>query len=96
MGAGGTGASQSLMSVMMQMQQGSNQSMQSLRGQSGAAFDRAYMDSQVAMHQQVLDVLRQQSGQIQNSELRSHVSQVQSSVEQHLNRAKEIRTKLGS
>lgn len=96
MGAGGTGASQPLMTVMMQMQQSNSQAMQSLRGQSGAAFDRAYMDSQLAAHQQLLEVLRQYSNQIQNNELRSHVSQIQGSVEQHLNQAKEIRGKLGS
>ena len=44
----------------------------------------------------LFDVLRQHSSQVQNNELRSHVSQIQSSVEQHLNRAKEIRDKLGS
>ena len=95
-GAGGTGSSQPLMSVMMQMQQTNSQTMQSLRGQSGAAFDRAYMDSQLAAHQQLLHVLGQYSNQVQNNDLRSHVSQIQSSVEQHLNRAKEIRDKLGS
>lgn len=95
-GAGGTGSSQDLMNVMMQMQASNAQAMQSLRGQSGAAFDRAYIDSQLAAHQQLLDVLRQHSNGIQNNELRSHVSQIQSSVEQHLNRAKEIRSKLGS
>jgi putative membrane protein len=84
------------MSVLMQMQQTNEQAMQSLRTQTGAAFDRAYMDSQVAAHQQTLDVLRQHSSQVQNNDLRSHVSQVQTSVEQHLNRAKEIRDKLGS
>jgi predicted outer membrane protein len=95
-GAGGTGVSQPLMSVMMQMQQTNSQTMQTLRGQSGAAFDRSYMDAQLAAHQQLLDVLRQYSNQVQNNDLRSHVSQIQSSVEQHLNKAKEIRDKLGS
>lgn len=84
------------MSVLMQMQETNNQAMQSLKSQSGAAFDKAYMDSQLAAHQQVLDLLRQHSSQIQNNELRTHVSQMQSSVEQHLNKAKEIRDKLGS
>ena len=95
-GAGGTGNSQPLMSVMMQMQQTNSQAMQTLRGLSGAAFDRSYMDSQLAAHQQLLDVLRQYGNQVQNNDLRSHVSQIQSSVEQHLNKAKEIRDKLGS
>lgn len=90
----GSGAG-NLTQVMQQMQQTMATSMQQLQGQSGAAFDRAFMDAQLAAHQQTLDLLRQYSQSVQNNELRSHVTQMQGSVEQHLQQAKDIRQKLG-
>ena len=84
-----------LTTAMQQMQQMMATSMQQLRSQSGAAFDRAYMDAQLAGHQQTLDLLRQYNTSVQSNELRSHVTQVQGSVEQHLQKAKDIRGKLG-
>jgi predicted outer membrane protein len=53
------------------------------------------MDAKLASHQQTLDLLRQYGTTIQNTELRSHVTQFQGSVEQHLQHAKDIRQKLG-
>lgn len=97
-GAGGTGTGASganLTMALQQMQQSMATSMQKLQGQSGAAFDRAYMDAQLAAHQQTLDLLRQYGTSVQNNELRSHVTQMQGSVEQHLQKAKDIRGKLG-
>jgi predicted outer membrane protein len=97
-GTGGAGAGAgagNLTMVMQQMQQSMATSMQQLQGQSGAAFDRAFMDAQLAAHQQTLDLLRQYGQSIQNTELRSHVTQMQGSVEQHLQQAKDIRQKLG-
>lgn len=91
----GSGSPASLMSVLGQMQQMNASSMQQMRGQSGAAFDRSYMDAQVAAHQQVLDILRQNGNSLQNNELRTHVTQLQGSIEQHLQEAKDIRQRLG-
>ena len=97
-GSGGmTGGGVAGLAVAMQgMQESMMKSMEQLRSVSGAAFDRAYMDAQLAGHQQTLDLLRQHATSIQNNELRSHVMQMQGSVEQHLAKAKEIREKLGS
>ncbi|HYW33501.1 MAG TPA: DUF4142 domain-containing protein [Gemmatimonas sp.] len=93
--AGGGSSNGSLMVLMQQMNQANTSAMQTMRSQSGAAFDRAYMDSQVAAHQQTLDVLRQQATNIQNTELRTHVTTLQGSIETHLKQATDIRTRLG-
>lgn len=82
--------------TMTQMQQAHAQAMTKLQSATGAAFDRAYMDSQVAAHQQVLDVLRQHASSVQNADLRTKVTDMQKDVEEHLRRAQEIAQKLGS
>jgi predicted outer membrane protein len=81
--------------TMTQLQQSHEQAMTQLRSTTGAAFDRAYIDSQVTAHQQTLDVLRQHSTSVQNSELRTKVSDMQRDVEEHLRRAQEISGTLG-
>jgi putative membrane protein len=86
----------SLSSVVSQMQQMHRTSMDQLRAASGAQFDKAYIDSQVTGHQQVLDVLNQQAASLQNGDLRSKVAEIQKDVETHLKRAQEIAQKLGS
>ncbi len=88
--AQGGAAGASLESTMSQIQQSHQAAMQQLRRLTGAQFDRAYMDSQVAGHQQALDVLRQHVNSLQNSELRSKATAMQSAVEQHLKRAQDI------
>lgn len=93
--AQGGGAGGMLASTMTQLQQSQQNAMDKLRSASGAEFDRAYMDSQVAAHQQTLDVLRQHGNSVQNSELRTRVTDMQQDVEQHLRRAQEIANKLG-
>lgn len=92
----GTGSSNgSLMVLMQQMDQANTSAMQTMRAETGAAFDRAYMDLQVAAHQQTLDALRQQATTIQNTELRTHVTTLQGSIETHLKQATDIRMRLG-
>lgn len=85
-----------LSSTMTQLQQSHQASMQTLRGATGATFDRTYMDGQVAAHQQVLDVLRQYNSSIQNAELRTQMSAMEKDVETHLRQAQEIVQKLGT
>lgn len=84
-----------LSAAVQQMHQMQMQTMAQLRGKSGADFDRDYMDSQIAAHQQTLDLLRQYSTNVQNNELRTHVQGVQDKVQQHLQQAQDIRQKLG-
>jgi putative membrane protein len=69
--------------------------MTTLRSATGPAFDRAYIDGQVAAHQQMLDVLRQHATSLQNTELRDKVATIQKSVDEHLSRAQALSKKLG-
>lgn len=88
--AQGGAAGATLESTMSQIQQSHQSAMQQMRRLTGAQFDRAYMDSQVAGHQQALEVLRQHANSLQNSELRTKVTAMQGAVEEHLKRAQDI------
>ena len=65
-------------------------------GQSGAAFDRAYIDHEVAYHQQVLDAINNTLiPNAQNAELKALLQQTAPAIEAHLQHAKELQTPLG-
>ena len=68
-----------------------------LGGQTGAGFDRAYIDHEVRYHQQVLDALDNTLiPGAQNAELKALLQQVRPNVAAHLERAKSIQTSLGT
>jgi putative membrane protein len=70
--------------------------MTALQGQTGAAFDKAYIDHEVTMHQQVLDALDQQLiPGAQNAELKALLEKVRPAIAAHLESAKAIQGKLG-
>jgi putative membrane protein len=96
-GSGGAAAQggEAMTATMTQLQQSHEQAMTRLRTATGAAFDRAYMDNQVAAHQQTLDILRQHATSVQNNDLRAKINDMQKDVEEHLRRAQEIAQKLG-
>jgi putative membrane protein len=61
-----------------------------------SAFDRAYMDREIAYHQGVLDAIdKVLIPQAQNAELKSLLQNVRPAVATHLEHAKEVRAKLG-
>lgn len=67
-----------------------------LQGQSGAAFDRAYVDQEVAYHQAVLDALDQTLiPSAQNAELKALLEQTRLAVAAHLEHARQLQTQLG-
>jgi putative membrane protein len=67
-----------------------------LRGQSGAAFDRAYVDQEVAYHQAVLDAIDQTLiPSAQNAELKALLEQTRPAVAAHLDHARQLQTQLG-
>ena len=71
--------------------------MAALRGAAkGAAFDKAYIDQQVANHQAVLDKLRQFEAQAQDNNLKALIRGAVPKVEQHLQRAKDVQGKLST
>jgi putative membrane protein len=69
----------------------------SLEAQRGAAFDRAYIDREIAYHQAVLDAI---DGLLvpttDNAELKKLLTDVRPAVAAHLAHAKQLRGTLGS
>jgi putative membrane protein len=69
--------------------------MTTLEGLSGAEFDKAYIDHEVTMHQQVLDALDQQLiPNAQNAELKKLLEDTRPAIQAHLDAAKGLQTKL--
>ena len=60
----------------------------------GAAFDSAYVNAQVAGHEYVLDMVKRAEGQAQNADLKSALTSAEPQVQQHLDRIKDIQSKL--
>jgi putative membrane protein len=70
--------------------------MESLRSASkGSAFDRTYIDHEVAMHKAVLDLAGQAHGATQNAELKALIQTAKPYIERHLERAESIQKKIG-
>jgi putative membrane protein len=62
----------------------------------GAAWDRWYIDHEVAMHQEVLATIDAALGAAQAAELKDLLTKARPNVEAHLKRAQEIQGKLGT
>ena len=62
----------------------------------GAAWDKAYIDHEVMMHQEVLTLIDQALGAAQNAELKDLLTKARPNVEMHLKRAQDIQSKLGA
>jgi putative membrane protein len=60
----------------------------------GAAWDKAYIDHEVAMHTQVLATLHTAEGAAQNAELKSLITKAIPTIESHLKKAQDIQSKL--
>jgi putative membrane protein len=80
-----------------QLRQGADQNMANLRGLSGAAFDRAYIDHEVEYHQTVLSAIDETLiPGAQNAELRDLLTRTRPAIQAHLDHAKQIQAELGS
>ncbi len=80
-----------------QLRQGADQNMANLRGLSGAAFDRAYIDHEVEYHQAVLSAIDETLiPGAQNAELRDLLTKTRPAIQAHLDHAKQIQSELGS
>jgi putative membrane protein len=67
-----------------------------LQGQTGAAFDRAYVENEVAYHQAVLDAIDQTLiPGAQNAELKALLEQTRPAVAAHLEHARQLQGTLG-
>jgi putative membrane protein len=68
-----------------------------LKSLKGAEFDRAYMASQIDMHEQLLAQLNDKFiPNAQNEQMKSFLEQTKTHVQQHLDHAKKIQTALGA
>ncbi|MFL5620508.1 MAG: DUF4142 domain-containing protein, partial [Gemmatimonadaceae bacterium] len=81
--------------VSKSLKSSADSSTASLQGQSGAAFDKGYIDHEVAYHQTVLDALdKTLIPGAQNAELKALLEKARPSFAAHLARAKNIQTSL--
>ena len=77
--------------VSKQLKAGADANIAKLQGLSGAAFDKAYMDNEVAYHQAVLDALdKTLIPNAQNAELKDLLVKVRPAFAAHLERAKGV------
>lgn len=76
---------------------GGESSRATLKGLSGADFDKAYVNAEVDLHQSVLDQLDNTLiPSAQNAELKSLLEQARPTISAHLDHAKSLKTKLGA
>ena len=62
----------------------------------GAAFDTAYINHEVMMHQHVLHTAQQAQAAAQNQQLKDLIQKATPNIQQHLTRAQQIQQRLGS
>lgn len=62
----------------------------------GNAFDTAYINAQVNDHQMVLDHLKQFQSSAQNAQVKDLVTKAIPKVQEHLDHAKQVQSKLGT
>jgi putative membrane protein len=78
------------------LQQGGDQNLAKLKTLSGAAFDKAYIDHEVAYHEAVLGALdKTLIPNAKNAELKALLVKVRPAFEAHLEHAKKIQSELG-
>jgi putative membrane protein len=72
------------------------ENLKSLKARTGAAFDKAYIDHEVAYHQQVLDAIdKTLIPSAKNAELKALLVSVRPAFVGHLEHAKQIQADLG-
>jgi putative membrane protein len=78
------------------LQKGGNDNLAALKKLSGSAFDRAYVDHEVAYHQAVLDAVDTTLiPSVQNAELKALLVKVRPAFVAHLDHAKHLQGELG-
>lgn len=79
------------------LQKGGDQNLATLKGLSGGAFDKAYVDHEVAYHEAVLQAMdKTLIPSAQNAELKALLVKVRPAFVAHLDHAKQIQTQLKS
>ena len=78
------------------LKQGGIENVKSLKGLKGAAFDKAYIDHEIAYHEQVLDAIdKVLIPNAKNAELKDLIVKVRPAFVGHLEHAKTIQASLG-
>jgi putative membrane protein len=78
------------------LKKGGDENLATLRGLKGAAFDKAYVDHEVAYHQAVLDAVdKTLIPSAQNAELKALLVKVRPAFVAHLDHAKHLQSQLG-
>jgi len=78
------------------LKSGGEENLKNLKTLSGAAFDKAYIDHEVAYHEQVLDALdKTLIPSAQNAELKNLLVSVRPAFVAHLDHAKHLQSTLG-
>ena len=62
----------------------------------GAAWDKAYIDHEVGVHQEVLSTLHTAENAAQNADLKALITKAIPTIESHLKKAQDIQSKLQS
>jgi putative membrane protein len=74
---------------------GGEKNVANLKSLKGAAFDKAYIDNEVAYHQAVLDAIdKTLTPNAKNAELKALLEQTRPAIEAHLEHAKQIQASL--
>jgi putative membrane protein len=83
-------------STSQSLKAGGDKNVDTLKTLKGAAFDKAYIDHEVAYHQQVLDALdKTLIPGAKNEELKALLVKVRPAFEAHLAHAKQVQSSLG-
>ena len=78
------------------LKSGGDDNVKTLKALNGAAFDKAYIDHEVAYHQQVLDAMdRTLIPSATNPELKALLQKVRPAFASHLEHAKQLQSTLG-
>jgi putative membrane protein len=78
------------------LKKGGEENLAKLKDLSGAAFDKAYVDHEVAYHQQVLDAVdKTLIPNAKNEELKALIVKVRPAFVAHLDHAKMLQSKMG-
>lgn len=77
------------------LKQGGDANLAKLKGLQGAAFDKAYVDHEVAYHQAVLDTIdKTLIPDAKNAELKELIVKVRPAIDDHLQHAKHLQAEM--
>jgi putative membrane protein len=68
--------------------------MDELRKKSGRDFDRAYLDYQVTMHQQAIQLVQDTANSVEDTRLKQHLIQTRPDLMSHLTGARDLQRQL--